>query len=112
MQRIPLIDVGSAATDVRQNFEQFPIRLNIFRMMAHAVTSFRLLIRLDSSIISAQQREPEQREYAILLAAQAFGFYQMLERLTECLRHALNYLRRDKRVPCGAPVACHNGRPS
>jgi len=73
MQRIPLVDIDSAPDEVQSTFRALPVRLNIFRMMAHAPTSFRPLMRLGASILSAQQLEPELREYAILLAANSFG---------------------------------------
>jgi alkylhydroperoxidase family enzyme len=73
MQRIPLVDVDSAPEEVQSAFRALPVRLNIFRMMAHAPTSFRPLMRLGSSILSAQQLDPELREYAILLAAATYG---------------------------------------
>lgn len=73
MQRIPLVDIETAPEEVQDAFRALPVRLNIFRMMAHAPTSFRPLMRLGSSILSAQQLDPELREYAILLAAHTYG---------------------------------------
>ena len=73
MPRIPLVDIDSAPEEVREAFAALPVRLNIFRMMAHAPNSFRPLMRLGSSILSAQQLEPELREYAILIAANSYG---------------------------------------
>jgi alkylhydroperoxidase family enzyme len=73
MSRIPLLDVEAASEEVQETFRALPVRLNIFRMMAHAPTSLRPLMRLGSSILSQQQLEPELREYAILLAAKSYG---------------------------------------
>lgn len=73
MQRIPLVDVATAPEEVQDALKALPVRLNIFRMMAHAPTSFRPLLRLGASILSAQQLHAELREYAILMAAQSFG---------------------------------------
>lgn len=73
MQRIPLVDVEQAPDEVRSAFKALPVQLNIFRMMAHASTSFRPLMRLGSSILSAQQLDPELREYAILMAVHSYG---------------------------------------
>jgi alkylhydroperoxidase family enzyme len=73
MARIPLVDVSSAPASVQDAFRQLPVQLNIFRMMAHATNSFRPLMRLGSSILSAQQLDAELREYAILLAVRSFG---------------------------------------
>ena len=73
MQRIPLVDIDSAPEEVQDAFRALPVPLNIFRMMAHAPTSFTPLMRLGASILSAQQLEPELREYAILMAAASYG---------------------------------------
>ncbi|MFN2375374.1 MAG: carboxymuconolactone decarboxylase family protein [Candidatus Binatia bacterium] len=73
MQRIPLVDIETAPEEVQEALRALPVSLNIFRMMAHAPTSFRPLMRLGSSILSAQQLDPELREYAILLAVHSYG---------------------------------------
>src|SRR6185369_10852397 len=73
MQRIPLVDIESASPDVQSAFRALPVPLNIFRMMAHAPMSFRPLMRLVQSILSAQQLEPKLREYAILQAVHSYG---------------------------------------
>ena len=73
MQRIPPVDIDQAPEEVREALLALPVQLNIFRMMAHAPMSFRPLMRLGQSILSAQQLEPELREYAILLAARSYG---------------------------------------
>lgn len=73
MQRLPLVDIESTPHEVQDAFRLLPVPLNIFRMMAHAPTSFRPLMRLGESILSGQQLEPELREYAILLAVHSYG---------------------------------------
>lgn len=73
MPRIPLVDIESAPQEVQSALRALPVPLNIFRMMAHASTSFRPLLRLGSSILSMQQLDPELREYAVLLAVQSYG---------------------------------------
>jgi alkylhydroperoxidase family enzyme len=73
MPRIPLVEIESAPHEVQEAFQALPVRLNIFRMMAHAPTSFRPLMRLGQSILAGQQLEPELREYAILMAAHSYG---------------------------------------
>ena len=50
MARIPYIDPASAPEAVREVFEQVPVELNIFKIMAHAETNFRPLLRLGTSI--------------------------------------------------------------
>jgi len=73
MQRIPLVDVATAPEEVQSALKALPVSLNIFRMMAHSPNSFRPLMRLGASILSAQQLDAELREYAILMAAQSYG---------------------------------------
>ena len=73
MQRIPLVEIEHAPQEVQEAFRALPVPLNIFRMMAHAPTSFRPLMRLGQSILSAQQLEPKLREYAILQAVHSYG---------------------------------------
>jgi len=80
MQRIPLVDIESAPEEVQEALRSLPVSLNIFRMMAHASTSFRPLMRLGSSILSSQQLDPELREYAILLGVKAYnGRYEWIQ---------------------------------
>jgi alkylhydroperoxidase family enzyme len=80
VQRIPLVDVESAPEEVQSALRALPVSLNIFRMMAHASTSFRPLMQLGTSILSAQQLDPELREYAILLGVKAYnGRYEWIQ---------------------------------
>lgn len=71
--RIAPVDVAAAPPEVREVLSALPVQLNIFRMMAHAPTSLRPLLALGTSILAEQQLDPELREYAVLLAAKAFG---------------------------------------
>jgi alkylhydroperoxidase family enzyme len=68
MSRIPLVDPAQAPAENRAALERLP-RLDIFRMMAHAETAFRPLLRLGGAILSQQQLDPKLREFAILQAA-------------------------------------------
>jgi alkylhydroperoxidase family enzyme len=70
MARIPYIDLDKAPASTREVFEILPAKLNIFRMMAHAETSFRPLLRLGTSILGQQQLSGKLRELAILQVAQ------------------------------------------
>ncbi|MEY9571554.1 hypothetical protein ABH978_007393 [Bradyrhizobium ottawaense] len=36
MARLPLIDPETTSGDIRASFDRMPVKLNIFRMMAHA----------------------------------------------------------------------------
>jgi alkylhydroperoxidase family enzyme len=69
MTRLPLVDPEKASPAVREALDALPVRLNIFRMMAHAETSFRPLLRLGAAILSRQELAPKLRELAILQAA-------------------------------------------
>ena len=69
MARIPYVDPATAPEAVREVFEQVPIQLNIFKLMAHAEDNFRPLIRLGSSILAAQKLDGGLRELAILRVA-------------------------------------------
>jgi hypothetical protein len=80
VQRIPLVDVESAPEEVQKILLSLPVKLNIFRMMAHATTSVRPLMQLGTSILTSQKLDPELREYAILLGAKAFnGRYEWIQ---------------------------------
>jgi alkylhydroperoxidase family enzyme len=68
MSRIPLVDPDEAPPENRAALERLP-RLDIFRMMAHAETAFRPLLRLGGAILSQQELDPKLREFAILQAA-------------------------------------------
>lgn len=69
MSRIPLVDPEKAPPKNREILENLPVELNIFRMMAHAETAFRPLLRLGTAILSQQALDPKLREFAILQAA-------------------------------------------
>jgi alkylhydroperoxidase family enzyme len=73
MARLPYVEPESAPDAVRQTLERLPIQLNIFRMMAHAETCFRPLLRLGTAILAEQQLDPRLRELAILRIAQLSG---------------------------------------
>jgi alkylhydroperoxidase family enzyme len=70
MARLPYVDPDTAPEAVRATFERLPVRLNIFRMMAHAESNFRPLLRLGTSILTEQQLSAKLRELAILEVAQ------------------------------------------
>ncbi len=70
MARLPYVDPNTAPEHVRDALERVPVRLNIFRMMAHAESNFRPLLRLGTAILSQQQLDAKLRELAILRVAQ------------------------------------------
>ena len=54
---------------MRSTLEALPIQLNIFRMMAHAQTNLRPLLRLGTSVLTQQKLDARLRELAILRVA-------------------------------------------
>ena len=68
MARLPYVDPEASET-VRKTFEELPFQLNIVRMVAHAETCLRPMLRLGQAILTAQQLDPLVRELSILLVA-------------------------------------------
>jgi alkylhydroperoxidase family enzyme len=69
MARLPYIEPVSAPPATRRVFEQLPLELNIFKMMAHAETCFEPWLRLGVAILSEQQLDARLRELIILRIA-------------------------------------------
>jgi hypothetical protein len=49
--RLPLIDPETTSGDIRASFDRMPVKLNIFRMMAHAEANMIPAMRLGNSIL-------------------------------------------------------------
>jgi alkylhydroperoxidase family enzyme len=73
MARLPYVDPETAPPAVREVFDRLPIHLNVFRMMAHAETSFRPLLQLGTSILAQQQLSAILRELVILRVGRLSG---------------------------------------
>lgn len=73
MARLPYVDPDAMPAKVREVYDRLPVKLNVFRMMAHAETSFRPLIQLGTSILAFQQLDGKLRELAILRVANLSG---------------------------------------
>ncbi|MCW5892262.1 MAG: carboxymuconolactone decarboxylase family protein [bacterium] len=73
MARLPYVDPETAPPAVREVFDRLPIHLNVFRMMAHAETSFRPMLQLGTSILGKQQLSPILRELVILRVGRLSG---------------------------------------
>jgi len=71
--RLPLIDPDTTGGDIRAAFDRMPVKLNIFRMMAHAEANAIPLMRLGNSILHKQKLSAVNRELLILQAAQLEG---------------------------------------
>src|SRR6478752_4166842 len=68
--RLPLIDPETTSGDIRASFDRMPVKLNIFRMMAHAEANMIPAMRLGNSILHKQKLSAVNRELLILQAAQ------------------------------------------
>ena len=69
MARLPYVDPATAPARVRETLERTAAPLNIFRMMAHAESNLRSLLRLGGTILAKQQLSSRLRELAILRIA-------------------------------------------
>ena len=69
MARLPYVDPASAPAEVRETLARLPVPLRVFRMLAHAETSFRPLIQLGTTILGRQQLSSKLRELVILRVA-------------------------------------------
>ena len=69
MARLPYVDPTTAPEEVRTLLERLPVRLNVFRMMAHAEHDFRPLVGLGTAILGRQKLSAKLRELAILRVA-------------------------------------------
>ncbi|MDI1266475.1 MAG: carboxymuconolactone decarboxylase family protein [bacterium] len=70
MARLPLIDPEQTTGDARKAFDRMPVKLNIFRMMAHAEANFIPAMRYANSILHKQKLSHVNRELLILQVAQ------------------------------------------
>ena len=73
LARLPLIDPETTSGDIRASFDRMPVKLNIFRMMAHAEANMIPAMRLGNSILHKQKLSAVNRELLILQAAQLEG---------------------------------------
>ena len=65
MARLPLIDPETTSGDIRASFDRMPVKLNIFRMMAHSPSYFEQYCRLGNAIRFKGELDPVVRELAI-----------------------------------------------
>ena len=73
MARLPLIDPDNTTGDIRASFDRMPVKLNIFRMMAHAEANMIPAMRFANSILHKQKLSAVNRELLILQVAQLEG---------------------------------------
>jgi len=68
--RLPLIDPDATSGDIRTSFDRMTVKLNIFRMMAHAEANMIPAMRFANSILHKQKLNHVNRELLILQVAQ------------------------------------------
>ena len=73
MARLPLIDPATASGEVGAAFAAVPVKLNLFRMMAHAESCMVSQMRLGGDILARQALGHQPRELLILLVAALEG---------------------------------------
>jgi alkylhydroperoxidase family enzyme len=66
LSRLPLVDPEAAPPAVREALAALPEGLAIFRLLAHAETAFRPLLRLGAAILGQLELDPLLRELVIL----------------------------------------------
>ena len=69
MARLPYVDPARAPEHVREVLDRLPVKLHVFRMMAHAENDFRPLVGLGTAILGRQKLSAKLRELAILRVA-------------------------------------------
>jgi 4-carboxymuconolactone decarboxylase len=72
MARLPYVDPAEAPPHVREVLETLP-PLNLFRMVAHAQSAVRPLLRLGGALLTEGELDDRLRELAILRVAQMSG---------------------------------------
>jgi len=70
---LPLIDPDATSGDIRASFDRMNVKLNIFRMMAHAETNMIPAMRFANSILHKQKLGHANRELLILQVAKIEG---------------------------------------
>jgi alkylhydroperoxidase family enzyme len=73
LARLPLIDPQATTGDIRASFDRMPVKLNIFRMMAHAEANMIPAMRFANSILHKQKLSHIGRELLILQVAKIEG---------------------------------------
>jgi alkylhydroperoxidase family enzyme len=73
MSRLPLIDPLQTGEDLRAAFARMPMKLNIFRMLAHAENGAVPVLRLANAILHRQKLSDRHRELLILQVAHLEG---------------------------------------
>jgi alkylhydroperoxidase family enzyme len=71
--RIPYPDLDKADPEVREMLERLPAAANIFRMLAHAPTCVKPVMKLGGTLLGKLQLDPRLRELCLLHAVSLVG---------------------------------------
>lgn len=87
MPLIPFADIDALPAEAREAYDRLPVKINIFRMWAHAPEMFRQGLRLGGAILGRQKLSADLRELVILLAAKLDGGeYEWAQHVSIALR--------------------------
>jgi alkylhydroperoxidase family enzyme len=73
MARIPYPDLDKASLEVRDMIGRLPVPANIFKMMAHAETCLKPVMKLGGTLLGKLQLDPRLRELCLLHAVRLEG---------------------------------------
>src|SRR5271154_33909 len=73
MSRLPLLDPEQTSEELLAAFARMPVKLNVFRMLAHAENDALPVLRLANAILHRQQLSAVHRELLILQVAHIEG---------------------------------------
>jgi alkylhydroperoxidase family enzyme len=73
MARIPYPDLDKASPEVREMLARLPLPANIFKMMAHAETCVKPVMKLGGTLLGKLQLDPKVRELCLLRAVKLEG---------------------------------------
>jgi len=73
MPRIPFPDISKSSDEVREALGRLPTDVKIFRMMAHAETLLKPVMRLGGTMLGKMKLDPLLRELALLHSVKIVG---------------------------------------
>jgi alkylhydroperoxidase family enzyme len=73
MARIPYPDLDRASPEVREMLARLPASANIFKMLAHAETCVKPLLKFGGTLLGKLQLDPKLRELCLLRAVKLEG---------------------------------------
>jgi alkylhydroperoxidase family enzyme len=73
MPRIPYPDLDKVSPEVRASLARLPASANIFKMLAHAETCVKPVLKLGGTLLGKLQLDPKLRELCLLRAVKLEG---------------------------------------